>query len=253
MELEHLLILDLFDELEESDRAELAARLASSPELRRRRERLLAVVQRYQNEPEEEPPRVSLLTVERPGVAGRGGAGPTRAGRLGIAASLLLALLSFAAGRVSQVARPEPATVAAGRLEALASEAGRLRREVAIVALRQERAAGRIAAVERLALLAVDDPALAEPLHAALRDDPSVNVRLAAIDALFAAPALAPPSDEIATILAREPTAELRLALLDWIATARPTDWMGMVAATAELDESRAVRRRAQQLLGERS
>jgi HEAT repeat protein len=121
------------------------------------------------------------------------------------------------------------------------------------LALRHESIAARIEAVERIAVLGRGDASLERALWERLRDDPSVNVRLAAIDVLYSTPDLAPPVDHLIEILAREPAPLLRLALLDWIAAAGPPGWSRVLLAVEANDESAEVRGRARRLLGARS
>lgn len=245
-------IRDLFGELDEEERARLEKRLAASPQLREERERLAAAVQAYRSLGEEEPPELDLRALAdargSTRVRGRG-----RRWALQLAASLLIAATAFVAGRATgpPASRSSPVTTA-GELRALREETARLRQEVALLGLRQEQASARIVAIGEIAVRARSDPRLAELLLQALREDPSANVRLAAVDALFVAPQAAPGADDLNRILVTEPAEVLRLALLDWIAAARPTNWRELLRAAAE-DRSPAVRSRARELMGARS
>lgn len=232
------IILDLFGELDETEHADLEERLATAPELRRRRARFHAVIERYRSEGEEEPPPVRIAS-SRPG--------RSTGWLLRIAAMLLVASLAFFAGRATR----EPGTgEPGGDLDALTMETARLRRQVALLALQQRRATERIAAIEDLAAQAPGDPALAGALWRSLRDDPSVNVRLAALDALFSAPGIAPPSADVERLLASEPETAMRLALVGWLAAAQPAGWEEALREVGESDESTAVRSRVRELLG---
>ncbi len=251
--IEQDMIRDLFGELSQKERAELERRLAVSPSLQQERERLSAAIVRYRELGEDEPPEVDFRAFtgegETPGKSQEKKLWP-----LQMAAGFLIAIAAFLAGRATQAPGDGlPSIAGATGDQTLVEETVRLRREVALLAMHQAQVSERIAAIEAMAASLRSDPWLRKPLLEALRDDPSVNVRLAVVDALFVAPEAAPALQDLARILSREPTPALRLALVDWIAASRPPGWRELLRTVGEEDENIVVRSRVRSFTGERS
>ena len=241
-------ILDLFGELEDSERAALERQLDSSAELRTQHERLRAVIEHYRGDAEDDPPEIRIGALEKAPSSTRGWSWPRAASR--VAALLLVSLASFLVGRSTSPPDQPPET--SRQIQALVEQTASLRRSVVLLGLQQENVAARIAAIEDLGELD-RDPLVAQALQKRLRDDRSVNARLAALDVLYRAPELAPRPEDMLEIMAREPNLGLRLALLDWIAAARQPGWQQLLERTERTDEDQEVRSRARALLGARS
>jgi hypothetical protein len=231
------LILDLFGELPEEERARFQSALEGRADLRDRWERYRSLLHRYHAEEIESAPELDLSSLG----ASRDVGWSTATWWLRFAAGIVALVGAFLAGRVTG---PTGSRLPTASLDRPAAEVSGARTP------RQHGSAQRIAWIEQSVRSSSHDPAVAEVVRLALRQDPSVNVRLAAVDALFATPELAPSAPDLDRILAREPSVALRLALVDWMAAASPAGWLETLRAVERRDQDPTVRSRAR-LYGE--
>jgi len=132
----------------------------------------------------------------------------------------------------------------------LRDEVGSMRVMVALSLLRQDSASDRLRGVDYSGGIAANDSAVAAALVEAVRHDSSVNVRLAAIDALSNRDALSKHSDVAASLARALPSEEspmVQAALVDYLADARDRQAIGTIEAlAARPDLNPAVRERTQ-------
>lgn len=100
---------------------------------------------------------------------------------LRFAAFALIVALGFGAGFFSGSSRKPDS----GQLEALNREVDGLKQQVSLSLLGQPSAAARLQGLSMTSRLQNPDPELLETLLTILNEDPSVNVRLSAVDALY--------------------------------------------------------------------
>ena len=143
------------------------------------------------------------------------------------------------------------------RAKQTSDEVARLREEVAatralvaLAMLREDSASERLRGVDYSGRVAAIDPEVAAALVEAVRHDSSVNVRLAAIDALSNRDALSKHSDVAASLARALPSEEspmVQAALVDYLADARDRQAIGTIEAlAARPDLNPAVRERTQ-------
>lgn len=244
-------VLHLFDELDPEDREALEGSVSASPELQRRHRRWSEVIDTYRSIPDEERPTNDFGTCSADHRRPRphefeSVVGAPRLRWLQIAALVALVVGAFFAGRITVRDAEEPNRE---ELAELAAETDQLRREVERIALSQRRAVDRIAAIDSWIAAGGRDRNLAAEIWRALRDDPSVNVRLSAIDAAYVMPEIVPDGVDLAAVVAAEPAVSVRLALLGWLAATRPDGWQSALSATRDSDPDVAIRDAAAILL----
>jgi len=162
-----------------------------------------------------------------------GGRSPAVTFRLALAAALVLAVgIGLGALGRGAVQRPQPGDPAtAGEIADLRHEVGAMSRLLALSLLAQDSASARLKGVS-LGERTGGDREVTQALLVTLNDDPSVNVRLAAVDALarFAdRPAVA---DGLVESLPRQTSPLVQLALVDAVLA---TDRRRAVPALQEL------------------
>lgn len=118
--------------------------------------------------------------------------------------------------------------------------------DVLLSALTQTTASERIALLRRQARQASAAPGI-DLIWRALTDDSNVNVRLTAVDCLYELPM---PLKLETRVFQAEPSPLIRLALLDWLVSARPEGWRDPVLFAQEFDADQEVKERARWLLG---
>jgi hypothetical protein len=131
----------------------------------------------------------------------------------------------------------------------LREEVAGMREMVALSLLRQDSASERLRGVDYGGRVAAVDPEVAAALVEAVRHDPSVNVRLAAIDALSKTAGRAGGNEIVSSLahaLPNEESPMVQAALVDYLVDARDRQAIGTIEAlAARPDLNPAVRERA--------
>jgi hypothetical protein len=161
-----------------------------------------------------------------------------------------IALATLLIGLVAGSALDFRSRQRADEVAKLRDEVGSMRAMVALSLLRQDSASDRLRGVDYSGGIAANDSAVAAALVEAVRHDSSVNVRLAAIDALSNRDALSKHSDVAASLARALPSEEspmVQAALVDYLADARDRQAIGTIEAlAARPDLNPAVRERTQ-------
>jgi hypothetical protein len=132
---------------------------------------------------------------------------------MAVAAAVLVGVFSFAAGRYT--AAPAAGN---GDVAALRGEVRNLREMVALSLLEQQSASERLRGVRYSASIERPEPELAEALTRTLRSDPSVDVRLAAAEALGRVPMGGAAEEEIWKLLETDDSPLVQIAVIDLLA-----------------------------------
>lgn len=132
---------------------------------------------------------------------------------LAVAAALLLGLFGFFAGRYSAPRQPE------GDMASLRKEVRNLREVVALSLLDQQSASERLRGIRYSASLDGSDPEVVDALSRTLRSDPSVDVRLAAADALRRFPLSASVTESAWQLLEQDDSPLVQIAVIDLLAS----------------------------------
>lgn len=136
---------------------------------------------------------------------------------LRFAAVALIIALGFGAGFFSGTAKKPDS----GQLAALNREIDGLKQQVSLALLSQPSASARLQGLAMTSRLQDPDPALLKALLAMLDNDPSVNVRLSAVDALY----LFADREEVRTAmtasLSRQTSPLVQIALIDLMVSVR--------------------------------
>jgi hypothetical protein len=119
--------------------------------------------------------------------------------------------MGFAAGFFSGAAKKNDGT----QLAALNREMGDLRQQVSLALLSQPSASARLQGLSMTSELQDPGPALINTLLATLDEDPSVNVRLSAVDALYLFADREDVRAAIPGLLARQTSPLVQIALID--------------------------------------
>jgi len=126
------------------------------------------------------------------------------------------------------------------RAKQTSDEVARLREEVAatralvaLAMLREDSASERLRGVDYSGRVAAIDPEVAAALVEAVRHDPSVNVRLAAIDTLSTAAGNAEMAGTLSRALPDEESPMVQAALVDYLVDARDRQAIGAIEALA--------------------
>ncbi|HEU0120331.1 MAG TPA: HEAT repeat domain-containing protein [Bryobacteraceae bacterium] len=128
---------------------------------------------------------------------------------LAAAAALILGVFGFLAGRYSAPRPPE------GDMASLRKEVRNLREVVALSLLDQQSASERLRGIRYSASLDGSDPEVVDALSRTLRSDPSVDVRLAAADALRRFPMSATVSESAWQLLEQDDSPLVQIAVID--------------------------------------
>ena len=136
---------------------------------------------------------------------------PLPAPALRFAAAVLIVALGFSAGFFSGVAKKNTS----GQLAALNSEVDSLKQQVSLSLLSQPSASARLQGLSMTSQLRDPDPALLKTLLTVLDSDPSVSVRLSAVDALYLFADREEVRAAITDSLSRQTSHLVQIALID--------------------------------------
>ncbi|MFN0103805.1 MAG: HEAT repeat domain-containing protein [Bryobacteraceae bacterium] len=134
---------------------------------------------------------------------------------LAAAAAVAIGLFSFFAGRYTA---PKSADT---DIASLRHEVRNLREVVALSLLDQESASERLRGIRYSVALEGSDPEVVDALSRTLRNDPSVDVRLAAADALRRFPLPATVSESAWRLVERDDSPLVQIAVIDLLATGK--------------------------------
>jgi hypothetical protein len=163
---------------------------------------------------------------------------------MAIAAGLLLLIAGALAGRVtSKVGDGDAVTHVQRRLNDLEVQ-------LAIARIDQPTAAERLKAMAAGVALVHRDPLIIDSLLDALETDPSPNVRMAAIDALYRIESTARVQVRFESLLAAQPSPMLRIALIELAADRNLVETRGALERLAAQSRDEAVRQRARWAIG---
>ncbi|MBI2689736.1 MAG: HEAT repeat domain-containing protein [Acidobacteria bacterium] len=158
-----------------------------------------------------EEPSITLQTQFERRLAARPAASNWR--WMAAAAAVAVGLFSFFAGRYTA---PKPAD---GDIATLRHEVRNLREVVALSLLDQQSASERLRGIRYSAALEGTDPEVVDALSRTLRSDPSVDVRLAAADALRRYPMSASVGDSAWQLLEQDDSPLVQIAVIDLLAS----------------------------------
>lgn len=144
---------------------------------------------------------------------------------LAAAAALLLGVFGFFAGRYSAPRPPE------GDMASLRKEVRNLREVVALSLLDQQSASERLRGIRYSASLDGSDPEVVDALSRTLRSDPSVDVRLAAADALRRFPMTATVSESAWQLLEQDDSPLVQIAVIDLLVSRKDPSVPARLAA----------------------
>ena len=139
-------------------------------------------------------------------------ANPARWAWLAVAAATLIGFVSFFAGRYTAPAGKED-------IASLRGEVRNLREVVALSLLDQQSASERLRGIRYSAALEGNDPEVVDALSRTLRSDPSVDVRLAAADALRRFPLSAAVNESTWQLLDKDDSPLVQIAVIDLLAS----------------------------------
>ncbi len=131
---------------------------------------------------------------------------------MAMAAAVVVGVFAFAAGRYTAPA------AGSGDVAALRGEVRNLREMVALSLLEQQSASERLRGVRYSAALERPEPELAKALARTLRSDPSVEVRLAAAEALGRYPLGRGTEEEVWRLLESDDSPLVQIAVIDLLA-----------------------------------
>jgi len=134
-------------------------------------------------------------------------------GWLAAAAAIAVGIFSFFAGRYTAPKAPE------GDLATLRHEVRNLREVVALSLLDQQSASERLRGVRYSSALEGTDPEVVDALSRTLRNDPSVDVRLAAADALRRFPMAPSVSESVWQLLEHDDSPLVQIAVIDLLSS----------------------------------
>ncbi len=137
---------------------------------------------------------------------------PNRWAWLAVAAAALVGFLSFFAGRYTAPAGKED-------IASLRGEVRNLREVVALSLLDQQSASERLRGIRYSAALEGNDPEVVDALSRTLRSDPSVDVRLAAADALRRFPLPAAVTESTWQLLDKDDSPLVQIAVIDLLSS----------------------------------
>jgi hypothetical protein len=132
---------------------------------------------------------------------------------LAIAAALAVGVFSFFAGRLTAPKTPDTDLIT------LRHEVRNLREVVALSLLDQQSASERLRGVRYSSALEGTDPEVVDALSRTLRSDPSVDVRLAAADALRRFPLAPSVSESVWQLLDHDDSPLVQIAVIDLLSS----------------------------------
>jgi len=165
--------------------------------------------------------------------------------RLGYQAGLALALLAVGLGAWFWLGGRRPAV--RSEISQLRREVGDLRQAAALSLLRQPASSDRLLAVSLAGNVRQPDRPTVEALVRTLNEDPSVNVRLAAVDALYLFAGQPGVKEELVRALAVQGSPLVQVALIDTLVDVREKralEALKLLAGNVKLEP--AVRRKAE-------
>jgi len=127
-----------------------------------------------------------------------------------LAAAALVVAIGFAAGFSVGSGRGN-----GGRVEGLSREVDRLQQQVSLSLLAQPSASARLQGLSLTSRTSAPEPALLQALLDTLDNDPSVNVRLSAVDALYLFSDREEVRSALASSLSRQTSPLVQIALID--------------------------------------
>jgi len=130
---------------------------------------------------------------------------------LRLAAAVLVVMAGFGAGFFLGGGRGD----GSGKLERLSQEVGNLQHQVSLSLLNQPSASARLQGLSMTSRLQDPDPELVRTLLNVLDSDPSVNVRLSTVDALYLFADREEVRAALAASLARQTSPLVQIALID--------------------------------------
>ncbi len=142
---------------------------------------------------------------------------PSAAPALRFAAAALIVALGFGAGFFSGAAKKG----ASGQLAALNHEVEDLKQQVSLSLLSQPSASARLQGLSMTSRLQDPDPALLKRLLTVLNEDPNVNVRLSAVDALYLFADREEVRAAMTDSLSRQTSPLVQIALIDLMVSLR--------------------------------
>jgi HEAT repeat protein len=166
--------------------------------------------------------------------------------QVGIAAAFLVIglLIGLAAGSWQRGSKSE--------IAALREEVANTKELVALSLLRQQSASERLRGVDYSTRMPTMEPDVLSALMQAVNHDPSVNVRLAAIDALTRVSGNPRVRQSMVQALTQQDSPMVQAALIDYVVDARDPAAMGTIRQlTTRPDLNPSVRRRADQAVRE--
>lgn len=189
----------------------------------------------------EDPPAPALPQRRRPGDWPRRG---WSASVLRLAAAIVLLLAGLLAGRALE-RRESP------EITMLADELRETQERLTLALLEHRSASGRLHGLELDRILSPMDERLTEALLTVLDQDPSTNVRLAVVDALYRLGDLSAIQSDLCRSLERQTSPVIQLALIDLMADMRIETAVGLLRRIAREEKNQAVAQRAHWALQE--
>lgn len=163
---------------------------------------------------------------------------------MAVAAGLLLLLVGALAGRTT--GRSEEGDA----LQDLQRRLNALEVQLAVARIERPTAAERLKATTAGIALVHRDPRIVDSLLDALGADPSPNVRMAIIDALYTLESTARVQERFDSLLAAQTSPMLRIALIELAADRRLVEAVGALERVAAESGDEAVRQRARWAVG---
>jgi hypothetical protein len=163
---------------------------------------------------------------------------------IAIAAALLLVIAGVIAGRVTSRHQNGDA------LRDVQQRLNDLEVQLAMARMEQSTAAERLKAAAAGVMLVHRDPRIVESLLDALESDPSPNVRMAVVDALYTIDAPTRVRERFEPLLAAQDSPILQVALIELAADRRFVETLGALKRVVAEPGDEAVRHRAQWAIG---
>lgn len=180
----------------------------------------------------------------RPAAAKHGPTAWQRPSPASAAATILLVVGGLAVGGLAGFLQGRHG-VALGNLQAVERRLGELEVRLAVAQIDRPTAAERLKATTASLAIIDRDPRVVDSLVEALVSDPSPNVRMAAIDALYRAARVAPLQARLGELLAAQDSSILRIALIELAADRKLTGTLDDLRREAAESHDPAVRARA--------
>jgi len=144
-------------------------------------------------------------------------------------ALLMLALGGVIGTRLDRPQEPEATTQTSVEIAQLHGEVQTIRGMLAVSLMQQQSASDRLKGVNMSSRIAEKDPRVTQSLLDALRYDPSVNVRLAALDALSGAMDESEVRKTLVAALPEQSSPLVQLAMVELVVEARDKESLGVL------------------------